>query len=605
MTRDPSETRPPIPTELLSACDGSPASYLKVARDLERLDGATERRVAWLASFTTDLLAPYLTVEGARRAIALRSFFAPFGQIEQPILDAESELYKQAPEVVVVALRIEDSTPALVDRWVALAPEEASRFVDDHVARIASALTAIRQRSRARILVWNQAPLERLAAGLADVTAASSQTRMITHLNEKIADAVAAVGDAFVFDLNRIATEVGTHALYDAKLFQLARMPWSTKGQIAIGAATARYVTAMWRPPCKCLVLDLDGTLWGGVVGEDGVAGIKLGGSYPGSAFVDFQRRVLSYRDRGVLLAVASKNNEADALEPFTRHTDMAIKLDDLSAREIHWGDKASSLRSIATKLGIGVDALAFFDDNPAEREFIRRELPEVHVIEVPRSPLEYADALDRSAVFDALTITDEDLTRAHLYREDGARQALATTASSVEEFLRALSMRITIGAVGPETLPRVVQLLAKTNQFNVTTRRHSQADIERLVADGAIALWMRVEDRFGDNGLVGVAIAKPNGARDYLVDSFLMSCRVLGRQVEHALLESLARRATSRGANRLIGEFIPTPKNAPAAAFFAAAGFEPIAGTPGRFDLPLPKAEAGTPPPFEVLEVS
>jgi FkbH-like protein len=589
---------------LLAELDGAPASYLRVAPKLA--DHAAElgppRTIAWLASFTTELLGPYLTVEGARKQLHVTPYFAPFGQIEQPLLDAESALYQAKPELIVIAVRLEDTRPALVDGWLSLPAEHARALVDEHVARLASAVRAARARSKARILVWNQMPLARLAAGLADPTLAPSQSEMIVELNRALARAVGEVADAYVFDAHRLATELGTTQLYDAKLGFLARMPFSAKAQIAIAQATIRQARAMWRPPCKCLVVDLDNTLWGGVIGEDGVGGIKLGQDYPGSAFVAFQRRLLAYRDRGVLLAIASKNNPADVDEAFA-HASMVLKPDDFVARQIHWNDKGSSLRAIAAELNIGIDSLAFFDDNPVERDWVRREVPEVTVIDVPTSPLGYVDALDQSGAFDLLTITAEDRERTKLYQTDAARTRLAEAAGSVEDFLRQLGMRITIGAVGRETLPRVVQLLGKTNQFNVTTRRHSQADLEAMIAEGAIALWMRVEDRFGDNGLVGVAIARPRGEVCEL-DSFLMSCRVLGRKAEAALLDSIVRRARARGARTLLGEFIPTKKNAPAKDFFANAGFTAVDGEPGRWRLPLVE---DPPPPtlFELIEVS
>jgi FkbH-like protein len=587
---------------LLGQLDGTPASYLRVAGELVAHAGALgpARRVAWLASFTTELLRPYLIVEGARRRLHLDPYFAPFGQIEQPILADGGALYAPAPDLVVIAIRVEDTEAALTDGWLGLAAADARRLVDEHVARLAAAARALRARTTARILVWNQPPLARLAAGLADATLEPSQADLIAGLNRDLARAIAQVSDAYVFDAHRLATELGTASFYDAKLGFLARMPFAARAQVAIAAATARQAAALWRPPKKCLVVDLDNTLWGGVIGEDGVGGIALGEDYPGSAFVAFQRRLLAYRDRGVLLAIASKNNPADVDEAFA-HPSMVVKLDDFVARQIHWNDKASSLRAIAAELNLGIDSLAFFDDNPVERDWVRGQLPEVTVIDVPKSPLGYVDALDGAAAFDLLAITAEDRERTRLYQHDQARARLADATGSVDDFLRALGQKITIGAVGAATLPRVVQLLGKTNQFNVTTRRHSQADLERMIAGGAIALWMRIEDRFGDNGLVGVAIAVPCGA-EWDLDSFLMSCRVLGRRAEETLLGAIARRARSRGGAVLHGEFIPTKKNAPAASFFRDTGFAPVDGAPNRWRLAL--GEHPPSPLFELIEV-
>jgi FkbH-like protein len=588
-------------------------AYLQLARTVEERGAelGAARRVAWLASFTTELFRPYLIVEAARRGVRIEPYFAPFGQIEQAILDEAGALYAGRPELAILAIRVEDTAPALGDGFAGLPPAEARRLVDEHVARLEACVRALRQRSTARVLVWNQPPPRRLAAGLADPSLELAQTEMIGELNRALARRLAAISDVFVFDAHRLATEVGTAAFYDPKLAQLARMPFTPRAQAALAGALARHAAALWRPPCKVLVLDLDNTLWGGVLGEDGIAGIALGDDYPGSAFTAFQRVVASYRDRGILLALASKNNEADVAEVFAQHPGLVLRLDDFVARQIHWNDKAHSLRAIAAELNLGLDALAFFDDNPVERAWVRQQLPEVTVIDVPASPLGFGDALDASGAFDLVAITREDRERTRLYQSDQARQRLADATGSIDDFLRALGMRITIGAVAADTLPRVVQLLAKTNQFNTTTRRHGQADLEAMIARGAIALWMRIEDRFGDNGLVGVAIGVPEPATGpsdaFRIDSLLMSCRVLGRRAEHALLGTLARRARAAGVHQLIGEFIPTKKNAPAAGFYRDAGFAPVDGEPGRWRLALTEDCTALAPPqlFEVLEVS
>jgi FkbH-like protein len=320
-----------------------------------------------------------------------------------------------------------------------------------------------------------------------------------------------------------------------------------------------------------------------------------------------FQRAIAGYRDRGVLLAIASKNNEADVVEVFGSHPDLVLRLDDFAARQIHWNDKASSLRAIAAELNIGLDALALFDDSPVERAWVREQLPEVTVIDVPTDPTRYTAALDDSGAFDHLVITSEDRSRARLYQDDARRRDLERTAASPEDFLRTLGMRVTIGPVDAQTRTRVVQLLGKTNQFNVTTRRHSEAELEALLGSaGAVGLWMRVADRYGDNGLVGVAIAvpaEPAAPDTYRLDSFVMSCRVLGRQVEHALLDAVCRRARAAGAHTLLGEFLPTRKNAVASRFFADTGFSPVEDRADWWTLDL-RQDRAAPALFEIEAV-
>ncbi|MDQ3363867.1 MAG: HAD-IIIC family phosphatase [Myxococcota bacterium] len=591
--------------QILSTVDGKPASYLAAARQLAAAppDHLTAVRVAVLASYTFDLVTPYLVVEGARRGLDVRTTLAPYGQLEQQVLDPASSLYAGDPTLIIVATRIEELAPALANGFVALTAGEIEDAIETYVARLEALAQMARARTGALLVICNQAPPRRVAAGLADAALETSQQFAIAALNRKL-QRLGAIPGTSIFDLARVAAEVGIRDFYDLKLGFLARSPLAGKAQLEIGRRLARHARALHKPSCKCLVLDLDNTLWGGVLGEDGAGAIALGDDYPGSVFKAFQHALRSYRDRGVLLAIASKNNEADVVELFEQHRDMVLRLDDFAARQIHWSDKAASLRAIAEQLNIGLDALAFFDDNPVERAWVREQVPEVVVIDVPANPMQYLDALDDSGAFDQLVVTSEDRARAAQYQVESERRALAQSAGSVDEFLRALEMRVVIGSIDAATLPRVVQLLGKTNQFNVTTRRHSEATLTSLLAAGGVGLWMRVSDRYGDNGLVGVAIAVLDGPDRYRLDSLLISCRVLGRLAEHALLASIVRRIREAGATTLLGEFIPTKKNVPAAGFFASAGFAPITDRENWWTLDL-----GAAPPasslFEVIEES
>jgi len=575
---------------ILATVTEKPASYLAAARKLAPLRSElTPAKIVALATFTFDLLHPYIVVEGARRGLGLELVAAPFGQLEQQVLDPTSMLHAAKADVVVIAARIEDIAPELTDGFVALAPAEISGAITSHVERIVGLARALRERSGARIIVWNQPALARVAAGLADPSLETSQQLAIAELNRQIAAGCRDVPGTTIFDAARVAAEIGTGQWFDAKLAHLARCPLGITAQLAVARRLARHLRGNLLPPCKALVLDLDNTLWGGVLGEDGIGGIALGDGYPGSVFKAFQRALRSYRDRGVLLAIASKNNEEDVIELFSQHSDMVLRLDEFAARQIHWTDKAASLRAIAADLNIGIDSLAFFDDNPVERAWVSEQVPEITVIDVPADPLRYIEALDESGAFDHLAITAEDRMRADQYRAEIERKHLERSVGSVEQFLEALQMKVEIGRIDAATLPRVVQLLGKTNQFNVTTRRYSEGELAAMLAgDGAIGLWMRITDRYGDNGLVGVALAVRDDATTHRLDSFLMSCRVLGRQAEHALLFAIAKRARLQGATTLLGEFIPSKKNAPAVRFFDDTGFTAIGDRPNwwSFDL-------------------
>jgi FkbH-like protein len=436
-------------------------------------------------------------------------------------------------------------------------------------------LQGLRERSTAALGIANFSLPTRPLAGLGDAMLPVSQAMFVQQANAALATVCREIPGAFIFDYARTVAEHGLAGWHDPRLFALARQPWTVEAQIKIARSLARTLRAALVPPAKCLVVDADNTLWGGVIGEDGLGGIALGDEYPGNVFKAFQKYLRTLKDRGVLLALVSKNEEADVMAVLSEHSDCVLRESDFSVRRINWREKSQNLREVAEALNLGLDALVFFDDNPFEREEVRRLLPSVTVLEVPSDPLEFIATIEESGSFDQLIFSTEDQNRAALYRQETARVQAREAASSPEEFLAGLEMVATIGPVGPETLPRVAQLLAKTNQFNLTTRRHSAAELAQMIESGAVALWLRLKDRFGDHGLVGVAIARPDGA-DWRIDTFLLSCRVIGRGAETALLAQLAACVKERGGDsgNLIGEYIPSARNGQVKDFYPAHGF-------------------------------
>jgi FkbH-like protein len=538
----------------------TPASYLQAARRVQagELPGLRDLRVAILSTVSTQLLQPFLIVEGARWGLRIAPWFAPFGQLEEQILDGSSPLYGSDPEVVFVFARLEELDP---------------EFDGQAAERLRNLLPRLRSHTSALLCVANFPPPERPVAGIGDAMLESSEAMRVQQANAALAAACREVPGAFVFDYARVVLEYGLAGWHDARLFALARQPWSVAAQIATARALARTWRAAVVPPAKCLVLDADNTLWGGIVGEDGLGGIALGDEYPGNVYKGFQKYLRTLRERGVLLALVSKNEEADVLAVLRQHADSILREADFAARRIDWHEKSVNVREIAAELNVALEALVLFDDNPFEREEVRRALPGVAVLDVPHDPLQFIATIEDSGLFDQLTYSVEDRQRTALYQEQRARSEAGAAASSPEEFLASLDLVATMGAVGPDTLPRVAQLLARTNQFNLTARRHSAAEIAQMMEAGAIALWLRLADRFGDHGLVGVAIARPEGS-SWIVDTFLLSCRVIGRGAELALLSQLAGGIKAHGGEKLIGEYLPTARNALVARFYPSHDF-------------------------------
>jgi len=534
-----------IISDLLAFLEGlppAPSAYSAAVRRLRSEAGLSLRplKIAIAASFRADPLVNYLIVEGALRGFRFDVYSTPYGQFEIACSTPQSPLF--AADVIIIA---------------APRPE--------------ALVTAIRRSSAASIVVFNYTEPRHSPWGVRHPEIEATN-RALDQFAEKTPGVV-------IFDFARLSLETGLASLYDPRLDYVSRTPFGPSAQLAIARGLARLIRATRVPPAKCLVLDLDNTLWGGILGEAGLGGIELGNDYPGSLYRDFQLAVRTFRDRGILLAIASKNNDTETIQILQQHPDMVLRLEDFAAVQIHWNDKASSLRAIASQLRIGLDSLVFYDDSPIERAWIRTELPEVTVIEVPVDPLQRVAALYACEAFDQTALSDEDRKRASLYQLDQKREEVRSESHTLSDFLTTLQIRVTTGRVDGDTLPRVAQLINKTNQFNLTGRRYTESEIQQQIDTGAIALWLRASDRFGDYGLVGAAIALPESAEVWRIDTFVLSCRILGRQVENELLSALTREV---GAKRLRPEYIPTGRNAPAKHFYdtcLAVGTAPTVG--------------------------
>ena len=365
--------------------------------------------------------------------------------------------------------------------------------------------------------------------------------------------------------------QVGRSLLYSNKRWYLGGLRFSTAGEKLIARELERILDAQLVARKKCLLLDLDNTLWGGVIGEDGVEGIQLSETGEGARYRDFQLRIRELGKMGVILGIVSKNNEADAFEVFERHEHMVLRKDDFAAMKINWSAKAQNIAEIAQDLDIGMDSIVFIDDNPVEREAIRTALPEVTVPEFPADTCELASFLERvyKECFFTLESTEEDRKRTEAYLANAKRAAERTAAPSIEEFLAGLRTKIFLTRARDEDLPRAAQLTQKTNQFNLTTRRYTEQELRALqTTPGADVFIASVADKYGDNGKVFVSIVRREAPDTAELDTFLMSCRVVGRFIEDQILDQLVKELRADGLSRLRVQFIPTRKNAPARAF-------------------------------------
>ncbi len=512
-------------------------------------------RVALLASFTADTLVPILRAQCFGMGIDAAFYTGPFNQIVQEIQSPQSGLGAFAPEVVILA-------PDW--RWLGFADESAEpdalrQQQLDHLRRL---WLECRDRWGAYVFQCNfEIPSgEALGPLSADLT--GGRGRMLRTLNLELLHVAQQAGGVSILDVEQTASEFGKHRWNDPVLWQVAKQYPAAQALPAFANEIACSLKSLYGLTAKCAVLDLDGTLWGGVIGEDGLNGIHLGGGAAGESFVAFQRYLKAAAQTGLLLAVCSKNNEVDARQPFLEHPEMALRLDDIACFRANWQPKDENLRAIAKTLNIGTDALAFIDDNPAERARVRQFLPEVEVVELPAEPALYAATVARRRLFDKLSLTREDRERTVSMRQNVEREQLASAAGNIDDYLAGLDMRVQLAPFDEVNLTRIVQLINKTNQFNVTTRRRTEAEARMLMASGAYTQAMRVSDRLGDSGLTGVLIAVPEGDGVLRLDTWLMSCRVLGRKLDEAMFSALVQYAKTKGFAQIRCEFIPTPRN-------------------------------------------
>lgn len=551
--------------------DDSFLAWQGAARLLPKIaDAASPKRTARLAllgSYTTDQLGPLLQLACHALGIATELYVGGYDQYRQEILDPASGLHRFGPTHAVIA----------VHEGAAEVPElseDPDADVEREVARWQSLWTRIGG-AGARVVQHTFAERPDPALGHLAVRLPGSRYAMLRRLNAALGEA--AGNEVVLVDCERLASAWGKDRWFDDRYWFLAKQAVALDALPLLARHTAAVIAADLGLSRKCLVLDLDNTLWGGVVGEDGLAGIRLGDGPAGEAFVAFQDRILELKRKGIVLAVASKNNEADARAVFAEHPEMRIKEHDIACFAANWDTKVDNIRWIAETLDLGLDALVYADDNPAERELVRRFLPDVDVLPLPPDPALFPRTLAQYLHFETSTLSREDAARTEQYRGRASAAERRLEIGDLDDFLRDLDMTATIAPFDDVRLPRIVQLIGKTNQFNLTTRRHGLARVRELMAEpNAVHLYLELRDRFTDHGLVGVLIAMPRDSA-LEIDTWLLSCRVIGRRAEHAMLEQLARRAGEAGFSRLRGTYSPTPKNGVVRDLYPSLGFEPV----------------------------
>lgn len=535
-------------------------------------------RFSFLRNFTIEGIEPYLKYHCLMSGLGPQIVFGNYDMMRQEILDKKSHLYVTDPDIVVAAIYLETFLP---DRG-----RTGGWDADAVMADLAGLYADLAANTVAIIAVNTFIPPFHSDLGIASSAELPSHYREVLRLNQLVREFVRANPSRFVLvDWERLVRLLGEDESMDYRFWYMSKAPFK-KGFLDLYALElVKVARALKGKAKKCLVLDCDNTLWGGIIGEDGLQGVKLDmHTYPGSVFHEFQLQVLALHERGVLVALCSKNNEADVWEVLEKHPYALIKREHLAAWRINWQDKATNLKELATELNLGLDSFVFVDDNQTECGLVRNLIPEVTVLQVPTKLYNYPGLLAGDGWFDTLSLSAEDRRRSQMYREEAGRRHEQAKYETIEQYLASLSLSIAVHPARPDEVLRVAQLTQKTNQFNLTTRRYSEAQIANLVVDPAWAvISLSVRDKFGDSGLTGVLIARNDGGSG-IIDTLLLSCRILGRNIEVAfVLKALELMEGTWRIENWQATYIQSAKNQQVADFWRLIGFAEISQEQGQ----------------------
>jgi len=560
-------------TETIDDFDFS--EIIKIVKDKEEDRSLSSFKVAFLRNVTLDPIIPYLKYLFLEEGYKMDIYMGEFNNVLQDVLDTESALYSYNPNMIIICLKLEAISERMTRCFSSMNQEERTKDIADNLENINLILTRIRGNSNSMILIHNfEAPVHP-CYGVYDYQKRFNQVNTIRNINSQLVELVNRYDNCFIVDLDLLQSYVGYRNFIDTRYWHIGKAPYSREALMLIAKEYMKIVRASIGRNRKCLVIDCDNTLWGGIIGEDGIDGIKLGRTYPGSAYLEFQQSILDLYNRGVILVISSKNNKEDVLEVLNNHPDMVLREEHFAIIKADWNDKVSNIKEIADDLNIGLDSMVFVDDSDFETNMVNEYLPEVKVVTLPKDPTVYRDILNSYGFFDSLTVSEEDCNRGKMYKTELGRVRLKSESISLESYFASLEMEVVIGAPDSFLIPRVAQLTQRTNQFNLTTKRYLEADVERFAkSDNHEVKYLKLKDRFGDMGLVGVAILEYKNDMA-LIDSFLMSCRIIGRRVEDVLLRYCIECALRKGMQEIYGHYLKTKKNSQVSNFYQKRGFE------------------------------
>jgi FkbH-like protein len=535
-------------------------------------------RLAIVHSYTSELLDPWFGFAAALEGVGVATYHASYG-VNLEEAEAGSGLVAHSPDITLLLLSREDLHPDLARPVVALSPDRQAALSSQALGRLFAIVDAFRRQSIGHLVVTILPSPSGPALGVYDPLSERSEAVWWSALKTEIGRRLRVDVEASLYlDLDEVMAETGRERFFDRRLWYSARFPFSAAAAREFSRRVIGLGAALKFPKVKVIALDIDNTLWGGIIGEDGIDNIALGHDYPGNAYLAFQRRLLDLQQRGFILALCSKNNLADVDQVLNQHPHQILRAEHFAAARVNWQPKTENLAALAEELNLGLDSFIFVDDSDYECGLVRRELPEVEVVQAPARPVDLPHCLDHVSRLELLSLTTEDLKKTEMYAEERIRRQQRENAEArggLEEYLQSLEMVMTVGTDDPAPLKRLAQLTQKTNQFNLTTRRYDEPQMRRLIeAPNWMVAYFSLKDVFGDSGIVGLALLDLSEAPLAELDTYLMSCRVIGRKAESAFLNTLLERLAEAGIGDVLADYRPTPKNVLVKNFLPEHGF-------------------------------
>lgn len=531
-------------------------------------------KIALLGDTATQLLATALTGEAIFRGQVMEIFESEYNQVERQLLDPTSELFQFDADFIVIF----QSTHKFSEYHSLLTADQQASLADERLSFIASACTNPLLKDK-KIICFNYPEIEDTVFGSYANKVVSSLSYQVRKFNYELMNLSQQYPNLYICDIAGIQNKFGRDFMFSSNVYVSTEMILSVDALPYVASRVMDIVCAVRGSFKKCLILDLDNTVWGGIIGDDGLEGIQLGhGLGIGKAFTEFQMWVKKLKQRGIIICVASKNNEETAKEPFEKHPDMILKLSDIAVFQANWETKVDNIRTIQSILNISFDSMVFLDDNPFERNMVRENIPGITVPELPEDPGEYLEYLYSQNLFETASYSSADKDRTKQYQVEAERVSLSKTFTNEADFLKSLNMVSVVSGFTKFNTPRVAQLSQRSNQFNLRTIRYTESDIAQMAVDNqVIDLSFTLEDKFGDNGLIAVIIMKKQDAQTLFIDTWFMSCRVLKRGMENFTLNTMIECAKQKGFKRIVGEYIPTPKNKMVENHYETLGFKRI----------------------------